>query len=284
MKKLYFAIIFLSFVIFIFSDEYNNANLSRSFEKSFENLIDILFSKEEQSKMVDGKFISRMFAKHNPKHENTHSSIDIPITRWTTKDLSKYEIIIDDKVFFYYDIKNMDEEKKLDFLNYLVSYSKLKDMVFYSKSSKKNEILLKKSCRVDNNNKELEDIKYDKLPPYVKNRSFQKDARLGETYFTCEIYNYGNNFVLVNSSDRPIVKALGIGENYGDYKVIAFYLYDERKGGYYCYFINAFKIDESLVKLGTVTPTIFSYRIRASMVHFLKFFGKDYSNALKMEN
>ena len=280
MKKLYFVIIFLSFALFIFSNEYDNENLS----SYFENLIDILFSKEEQLKMTDGKFISRMFAKHNPKQENTHSSINIPITKWTPKELSNYEIIIDDKVFFNYDIKNMTEEKKLDSLNYLVSYSKLKDIIFYSKSSKKNEILLKKSCRVDNNDKELEDIKYDRLLPYIKNRSFQKDARLGETYFTSEVYNYKNNFVVVNSSDRPIFKALKIGENYGDYKVVAFYIYDEKKGGYYCYFINAFRINESLVKAGLVTPTTFSYRIRASIVHFLKFFGKDYSNALRMED
>jgi len=230
--------------------------------------------------MLDGKFITRMSIKFNAKGENTHLLIKIPITKWTPESLSSYEIITDDKIFIPYKKNKVNEEHNLAFLNFLTSSKKLEGMVYYSRSSDNIETLIKKSNRLDDKDKKIDDPKYDKILPYIKNKFSQEDNKFGTTYFDSEVYNIGNSFIMVNSNNKPISKGIKIGDK-GDYKVISFFIYDDEREGYYCYFLNALRIDnEKLLKSGLLRPTTFSNRLRAGIVFFLKFLEKDYSKEL----
>jgi len=268
MKKSFSTILFLLVTIFIFSEDLSV------------DLLNTFFSKEEQEKMLDGKFITRMCIKFNAKGENTHLFIKIPVTKWTPENLSSYEIITDDKIFIPYQKSKVNEEHNLNFLNFLTSYRKLAGMVYYSRSSNNIETLIKKSYRLDDKDKKIDDPKYDKVISYTKNKFLQEDNKFGTTYFDSEVYNIDNSFIMVNSNNKPISKGIKIGDK-GDYKVISFFIYDDEKEGYYCYFLNAFRINnDNLLKGGLLRPTTFSNRLRAAIVFFLKFLGKDYSSEL----
>ncbi len=271
MKKIFFSILLMFITLVLFSEE---AQIDTK------ELIDTLFTKDEQEKMLDGKFITRMSIKFNAKGENTDLFIPIPVTKWTPANLADYEIITDDKIFIPYEASKIDDAKRLSFFNFLTAYSTLKGMVYYSRSSDKVETLIKDAHRLDDKGKKIDDPKYDKVLPYVTNNFFQEDNKFGKTYFTSEIYNSHNSFIMVNANNKPITKGIKIGDK-GDYKIIAFFLYDEAKAGYYCYFMNAFRINnDGLLKSGLLRPTTFSNRLRAAIVHFLKFLDKDYTDEL----
>ena len=238
-----------------------------------------LFSKEQISSLKNGDIISRMFVKYDALGENTHLSIDIPKTDYTNEDFSVYEILTDEKVFIPY---VLNDGSKLDFYNLLASFSKLNGMNYYSRSSSKVEKLILNCFKIESpkNKKNINDTTYDKIEPKITNYFLQQDNKFGKITFKSELMNDSNNFILINTCVEPISSIININ-NGGEYKIISFFVYDEKSEGFYYYSINAMRVRVNfLLKNGLLRPTTFSNRLRAATVHFAKLLGLDWSEKL----
>jgi len=231
-----------------------------------ENYIDIIFSNEEKERVLNGEIIQRMYMKLNPSTLNTHLYINIPITKYTPKEYSKDEVIVDEKAFFHY---KLTEESKLKIYNNLVSYSKLKGMKYFSLREEVEKELIIDSYRITSatNRKKLEDAIYTTIENSVKNFFLQEDNKFGKMVFESEVLNENNNFIMVNKcvSGIPPIS----GKN--DYKIISFFLYDEEKEGFYYYIVSAMKIKFGLQLLADNTNvTLFATRLRGSTVYMAR--------------
>ncbi len=267
MKK--YLIIFILFILLIqlFSNEKNI-------------LLSDVFSKTDLINLENGNFLTRMYVKFNIRGENTDSIINIPKTIYSKEDYSVYEVITDEKVFIPY---NLTEETKLNFYNILTSYSKLEGMVYYSRSDAKVTKLIMKCYRVESlSGNKYNDIKYSKILPKITNMFLQKDNKLGTLIFRSELYNEGNNFIMVNVCIQPISKLFIDINKKEEYKIVSFFIYDEIKKGFYMYTFQVMRVRiENLLKNGNMfKPTTFSNRLRASTIHLAKLIGLDWKDKL----
>jgi len=243
------------------------------------NINDIL-TNEEADKVFSGEIITRMYLKYNTKNENTDLSILPPKTKYTNEDFSKYEMITDEKAFFPYEIKSEDD--KLKFYNNMTAFTKLAGMKYWSRRVKDVEELLLKSHRIAGKKGyfKKDDLKYDQIKPELTSYYVQKDNKFGTLTFKSDLYNEGNNFTMVNTC----MEGIPLASKEGEYKVIATFVYDEEKKGFFYYSIYAMRIrTEWLLKDGgiiTLRPTTFSNRLRAGSVHFAKLLGLDWENKL----
>lgn len=240
--------------------------------------VDEIFSKEEITKVITGEIVVRTYFKTNPANLNTHMQIDIPKTKWTNEDYSKYEILVDEKAFIPYE---MDDKKRLDIYNDLVSYSKLKGMVYYSMNAGKPQELILNSYRVrsESDKREIEDPVYSQITENITNYFFQEDNKFGKFVFKSDLYNNENSFVLSNVSTQGIFPLNGKDE----YKTITFFIYDNERGGFFYWTVFSMRVKVGLEILAKKTNvTLFSSRVRAVTVHLLKLMGIDWSSKLKV--
>ncbi len=228
-----------------------------------ENYLDIIFTKEEKEKVLNGEIIQRTYMKLNSGQLNTHLYIDIPVTKYTPKEYSKDEIIVDEKTFFPY---KLTEESKLKMYNDLVSYSKLKGMKYFSLKDEIEKELIIDSYRITSatNRKKLADPVYTNIEPRIQNFFLQEDNKFGKMVFSSELFNEGDSFILVNKCTSGIAPLNGKN----DYKIISFFLYDKEKEGFYYYIVSAMKIKFGMQLLADNTNvTLFATRLRGSTVY-----------------
>ena len=241
--------------------------------------IGTFFTEEQQDAVISGDIIPQMWIKYNAKSENSVESISIPRTKYNDEDFSVYEVVTDERFFIPY---QLTDESKMTFYNTLTSYSGLKGMQYYSRRAGKPALLIKKCYRVKSlSDEKSPDITYDKIEPKISNMFLQKDNKLGTLYFRNELFNEGDNFVMVNTCVVPITKALFTINDKNEYKIYSFFIYDANAGGYFCYSFQVLRVKlDSVLKSGMMSPTTFSNRLRASTVHLYKMLGTDKSDKL----
>jgi hypothetical protein len=242
--------------------------------------IKTFFSNEELSVINNNQLISRMYLKYNAAGENTNEFITIQRTKYNDEDFSKYEIISDEKGFIPY---VLTEESKLKFYNTLCSFSKLKGMKYYSRRAGKIEQLIEECYRVTSKSgKKHDDTVYDKIQPKITNMFFQKDNKFGKLFFRSDLYNEGDNFVLINTDLDPVSKLIFTINEKEEYKIFCFFIYDKEKKGFYYYTFQVMRVRvDSVLKMKDLfSPTTFSNRLRASTVHLAKLLGLDWTDRL----
>ena len=267
MKKLSILTILCLVAVAVFADV--SADLS----------VSTFFSAEQQAAVVNGDILPQMWVKYNAKNENSVESIAIPRTKYNDEDYSVYEVITDERFFIPY---TLTDESKLSLYNVLTSYTGLKGMQYYSRRAGKESLLIKKCYRVKSvSDEKMPDIIYDNIQPKISNMFLQKDNKLGTLYFKNELFNEGDNFVMVNTCVIPITKALFTINDKNEYKIYSFFIYDAEAGGYCCYSFQVLRVKlASVLNSGMISPTTFSNRLRASTVHLYKMLGIDKSDKL----
>lgn len=238
------------------------------------------FLSEDDIKKIDnGEIISRMYVKIDPLNESSDKSINIIRTKYNDENFSGYEIITDEKGFIPYELTN---DTKLKFYNILCGYSLLKGMKYYSRRDAKVLKLVGDCYRVESlSGKKHPDIVYNEIKPKVVNMFLQKDNKFGKLTYRSELYNEGNNFILININLEPITKFLFTVNDKEEFKIYTFFIYDEEKKGfyYYSFLVLRVKID-IILKQGLFGPTAFSNRLRAATVHLTGLIGLDWNDKL----
>ncbi|HOV15528.1 MAG TPA: hypothetical protein PK771_14670, partial [Spirochaetota bacterium] len=217
------------------------------FSSDFVKIGDV-FSNDEINKTLKGEIVVRTYFKTNPANLNTHMKIDIPKTKWTDEDYSKYEILVDEKAFIPYEL---NDTSKLKFYNALTSYSKLKGMVYYSMNAGKAQQLILDCYRVksESDKKQIDDGEYKEIKENITNYFYQEDNKFGKFIFKSDLYNTGDSFVLSNVSTQGIFPLNGKGE----YKTITFFLYDNEKKGFFYWTIFSMRVKVALDLLAKKT-------------------------------
>ncbi len=248
---------------------------------SFDIAIDKIFSKIEIEKVIKGEIITRRYMKYNPHKLNTHDKIDIPVTEFTKEDYTIYEVLIDEKAFIPYEIKN--EQDLLKIFNIINSVSLAKGMKYYSNRAGAVLEFIVDSYMVDSSNffKKIEDPVYDKVINKTESFFYQKDNRFGKLLYKKIVYNEDNNFYIITECLDPIVFVLPLNKK-GEYKVISYFIYDKERKGYFYYALLATRVrNDFILKKEYTNATLFSSRLRAVTIHFAKLIGLDWYNKLK---
>jgi hypothetical protein len=242
-----------------------------------------IFTSKEIARLKNGEIITRMYIKNNAVKENTDLKIEVPKAKFIHEDFSPYEMITDEKAFIPY---KLDEKSKLSFYNTIQSFSKLKGMTYYSRRIQKVETLILDCYRIESisNKKRTNDVMYNSILPKITNYFIQKDNRFGSLTFKSELYNEGDNFILINTCMDKLSKLIFNISNKEEYKFITYFIYDKQAGGYYYYSVNLLRIrDESFLKKGsklTLYPTTFSNRLRGATVRVAKLLGLNWDDKI----
>jgi hypothetical protein len=245
--------------------------------------LNTFFNDAELKKVLDGEIVSRMCIKGNASGENTDLEIDIPRTKYADEDFSSYEVVIDEKAFIPYDMENTSS--KIKFYNILTAYSKLKGMQYYSRMRKQTETFILKSKRIDpDKNTTIDDVTYNEIKPKIENYFFQTDNKFGKLKFRSDLYNDGNNFVMVNTCIQPVSKLFFVINKKDETKFISYFIYSKEQKGFFYYSFNVMKVRLKFLlsenDVMTLNPTLFSSRLRASTVHFAKLLGLNWEDKL----
>jgi len=239
------------------------------------------FTKDEINLVQKGEIISRMYMKYNVRGENTHMSIEIPKTKYSEEDYDEYEILSDEKAFIPY---NLNDSSKLKFYNYLTSFSNLKGMEYYSRSAGKIETLILDCYRIESpqKNMKINDNLYKEINPSVTNYFFQEANKIGSLIYQSDLFNEGDNFIMVNTCAQPIKELMFDINNSGEYKIKTFFVYDKEKKGFFYYSFLAMRVRADVVIKNPMIlkPTTFANRLRAGTVHIAKLMGVDFSKKL----
>lgn len=266
MKKFFYFIFVLFFSINLYPAEPVELNT--------------FFTEEDFNKINDNQIISRMYIKHNARGENSDKEIIIPRTKYLDEDFSQYEIIADEKGFLPFDLT---QESKLKFYNILTSFSKLEGMEYYSRRAGKKELLIKKCYRVESlSGKRHDDMVYNEIKPKVSNMFYQEDNKFGKLFYRSDLYNEGDNFILVNTCLEPLSKLIFSINEKEEYKICSYYIYNKEKKGfyYYSFLVMRVRVNALLSMKQGYSPTTFSNRLRASSVHLAKLIGLDWTDKL----
>lgn len=241
--------------------------------------LNTFFTKDEIQRTFNGEIIPRMFVKYNSRKENSHEEIIIPATKYIDEDFTTYEIISDEKSFIPY---KLTEKSKIDFYNILSSFSNLNGIVYYSRRAGKEKQLIEKCYRVESmSGNKHDDIIYTNIKPKINSMFLQKDNKFGTLIYKSELYNEGDNFILINTCLEEITKFIFTLNNKEEYKICSYFIYDKNKQGYFIYSFQVMQVElEFVLKTGLIGPTTFSNRLRASTVHLAKLLKIDWSDKL----
>jgi hypothetical protein len=246
------------------------------------------FSEKDIQRVRSGEIITRMYLQNDAVKENTDLKIDVPKSRYAAEDLSAYEMITDEKAFIPYSIK--DGSDRLRFYNTLTAFSKLKGMTYFSRRIMKVQEMILDCYRIDSPTakKRTEDMIYSEIKDKIVNYFLQKDNRFGKLVFMSELYNEGDNFIMINTCTQPITSAVFNICDKNEYKIITYFIYDKETKGFYYYTVNAMRVRLKFVlsenKLMVLYPTTFSNRLRAATVHFAGLLGLDWKEKLNPWN
>jgi hypothetical protein len=241
------------------------------------------FTSKDIERVKKDEIITRMYIKNNAVGENTDLSINIPSTKYISEDFSVYEMITDEKAFIPYKAEN--NEQRLKFYNSLTAFSKLAGMNYYSRRIKKIEKMILSCYRIESpaKTKPLNDIVYTQISEKVNSYFIQKDNKFGKLKYSSELFNEGDNFILINKCFEPIRIGLIISDK-EEFKVITYFIYDKTDGGFYYYSANVMRIRTEFVlsrnKILTLYPTTFSNRLRAATVHLIKLLGLNWDDKI----
>lgn len=233
--------------------------------------IESLFNQKELVRLKNGEIITRMFLKTNPQKANTDLKLVLPKTDFTPDGLSSYDMITDEKAFIPY---ILTDETKLKLFNTLTGYSKLKDMVYYSRRISQVQTLILNSYKVESvsKKKQISDKTYTEILPFTENYYFQEDNKFGKFIFKSQIFNKGDDFVMVNTAVSP---------SYPTTKLITFFIYDKQIGGYFYYSVDVMNFGIGLAIIASKTnATLFSNRLRAGTVHLAKMLGLNWMDKI----
>lgn len=247
----------------------------------FDINLDKIFTQNDKERILKGEIITRRYMKYNPANLNTHEKIDIPITEFTKEDYSLYEVIIDERAFIPYEIKNNSDLLKI--FNIINNVSLAKGMKYYSNRAGEVLEFILDSYMVEGDNrfKKVDDPIYKEIKTPIESYFYQKDNRFGKLFYKKIVYNEGNNFYIITECLDPIVFIVPLNKK-GDYKVISYFIYDKEKKGYFYYSLLITRIrNDFILQKGYTNATLFSSRLRAVTVHFAKLIGLDWSNKLK---
>lgn len=243
--------------------------------------VDTFFSLDETNKVLKGEIITRRYMKYNPHNLNTHNKIEVPITEFTKEDYSIYEVVIDEKTFFPYEIK--ENRDLLKIFNILNNVSSAKGMKYYSnRAGEVLEFILDSyMVKPDKLWEKIVDPQYEKILPKTESFFYQKDNRFGKLLYKKTVYNEKNNFYIITECLEPIYFFLPLNRK-GEYKIISYFLYDKEKKGYFYYTLLVTRIrNDFILKKEYTNATLFSSRVRALSVHFAKLIGLDWYDKLK---
>jgi hypothetical protein len=235
-----------------------------------------IFNKDEILRVKNGEIISRMYLKTNPENVNTHLKIDIPKTQFTPEDYSIYEVLNDEKAFIPYKIS---DESKLKLYNTLTSFSKSTGMVYYSRRIAQPQTFIIFCSKVDSlkNKKNLPDSIYNEINPKIENYFIQQDNKFGKFVYKSDLYNFYDDFVMVNTCMEP----MSVINSKGDTKIVSFFIYSKEDNGYFYYTVSSMRIRFGLSLItGKTNATLFSNRLRASTVHLVKLLGLNWDDKL----
>lgn len=239
------------------------------------------FTLDEIKRVDSGEIISRMYVKYDPLNESSDKDLYLKIKKspFFDRDLKEFDIITDEKGFIPY---LLDDTTKLKFYNLLVSFSLLKGMKYYSRREAKVTELIKDCYRVESlSGEKHNDITYNEIKPKITNMFLQKDNKFGKLIYKSELYNEGNNFILINTNLEPITKFLIPAADKEDFKIYTFFIYDAEKKGFYYYSLLLLKVKAAMIlKQGLFGPTAFSNRLRAATVHLAKLLGYNWEDKL----
>lgn len=265
-KRIAFLVL-LAFNLFIFS--------AIAVDKS------TFFSLDELKRIDSGELISRMYVKYDPDKESSDTDLYAKInkTEYFDRSLDEYDLIADEKGFIPY---KLTDESKLKFYNILTSFSSLKGMKYYSRRDAKVTIFIKECYRVESlSGKKYNDITYSEIKPKLVSMFMQEDNKFGKLIYRSELYNEGDNFILINTNLEPVTKLMLTGAEKEDFKTYTFFIYDKEKSGFYYYSLVVLKAKSSLLlKQGLFGPTAFSNRLRAATVHLAKLIGFNWEDKL----
>ncbi len=237
-------------------------------------LINDFMNEKEIADVLSGSIITRMYLKNNALGENSDEFIKVPTTSYSKESFSEYEMITDEKAFFPY---NLSEKDILEFYTIISSPSKLKGTKYYSRRDEKIDDLILDCYQIDDKNKRINDTVQTEIKEYIVGRFRQKDNKFGTLNFKSELYNQGNNFVMIATCENAIPLISGKDE----YKIISYFIYDEVNKGFFYYSVFAMRIrtEMFLTKNGlkTLAPTTFSNRLRAATVQIAHLIGLDWS-------
>ena len=242
------------------------------------------FSNEELKKVEKGEIITRMYLKNNATNENTDQKIIVPKTKYIDEDFSVYEMIVDEKAFIPYHLK--DNKSKLNFYNTLTSYSKLKGMKYFSRRIQKKQKLIIDTHKIASptEKKRLKDIVYTEIKPKITNYFLQEDNKFGKLIYKSDLYNEDDNFISINVCFQPVAKFIFSICKKREYKFITYFIYDKKLKGFYYYSVNLMRIRLKFVlkknDVLTLHPTTFSNRLRAATVHFANLLGMNWDSKI----
>ncbi|HOJ63064.1 MAG TPA: hypothetical protein PLE45_01475 [Spirochaetota bacterium] len=248
---------------------------------SFDIDVEKIFSQKDKEAVLKGEIITRRYMKYNPANLNTHSKIDVPKTEFTNEDYTGYEVIIDEKAFIPYEIKN--ESDLLKIFNIINNVSLAKGMKYYSNRAGEVLEFILESYMVEGENKfkKIDDPVYNKVQQKTEAYFYQKDNRFGKLFYKKTVYNEGNNFYIITECLDPIFFIVPLNKK-GDYKVISYFIYNPENKGYFYYALLTTRIrNDFILQKGYTNATLFSSRLRAVTVHFAKLIGLDWYNKLK---
>ena len=110
-----------------------------------------------------------------------------------------------------------------------------------------------------------------------------KDNRFGKILFKSEIFHTGGHFVTKHTNMKPLSMLALRVTGKGEYQMLSFYIYDQRRQGYFYVSVHAMKIRGRVAKtLGGLNPESCANRIRAATVHRAAFFGLDWRDRRKV--
>lgn len=234
-----------------------------------------IMSEAEIRKVLSGEIITRMYLKYNALLENTDNFIKVPQTPYTRENFDEYEMVTDEKAFIPYDLEN---RSKLDFYNLISSPANLKGTKYYSRTEDEIKQLIVDSFPIDERNRKIDEVKHSQIEKHITGRFRQKDNRFGTLNFKSDLYNEGNNFVMIVTCEDSIPFVSGKDE----YKIYSFFIYDEEHKGFYYYSVYVMRIKtEMFLKRGglkTLSPKTFSNRLRAASVQIASLLGLDWSD------
>lgn len=243
------------------------------------------FSAPEKEKVKQGQIISRMYMNTNPGDFNTDLSLNIPRTPYNPDEYSsdKYEVVCDEKAFFPYELTSTS---KLKLYNILTGYSRLKGMKYWSLNRDRSETFILDCYRVKKSlfgYSKIDDEKYTSIASHIEGYFEQEDNKFskyaGKLVYKSDLYNEGNNFILVNSTQSGIPFVC----NKDEMKLITFFIYDEEAKGFYYYAFSVMRIRLDVLYKKT-NATLFSSRLRAGTIHFATLLGLNWYDKLQAWN
>ena len=245
--------------------------------------LETIINEQEKQILLKGEIITKSFLKFNSTLHtpNTNAQIYIPETKYSGKDIEGYEMICVEKAFFPY---NLTTEAKILFYNILADASKLSGMKYYSKTDSKTEVLITNSAKINSleHRKPVKNVLFEAIHPKTVNYLTITDNRFGKLTFRSELFNEGNSFILKNVCIDPMEKYFISINNKEEYRLISFFIYDNKAKGYFYCSINAMRIrSDYFLKLGMLSAANFANRMRGSTVHTAKLLGLDWTDKIK---